>query len=137
VEALHGVASVVQTSIIPDEKDLIQSALCQLADGGEVDVVFTPAAPAFHRVMSLPKRPWLWWKGWCRAFPKRCVWRACRRQTGLCCRALPPAFAAKTLIVNLPGSPKAAVECLEVFLPVMQHAVEILRGDAHECARKD
>ena len=42
-----------------------------------------------------------------------------------------------TLIVNLPGSPKAAVECLEVFLPVMRHAVEILRGDAHECARKD
>jgi len=40
----------------------------------------------------------------------------------------------KTLIVNLPGSPKAAVECIEVFLPVMAHAVETLRGDAYECA---
>ena len=42
----------------------------------------------------------------------------------------------QTLIVNLPGSPKAAVECIEVFLPVMQHAVETLRGDTYECGRK-
>ncbi|NLO71518.1 MAG: molybdenum cofactor biosynthesis protein, partial [Porphyromonadaceae bacterium] len=41
----------------------------------------------------------------------------------------------KTLIINLPGSPKAALECLEVFLPVMNHAVETLRGDAFECAQ--
>ena len=41
----------------------------------------------------------------------------------------------RTLIVNLPGSPKAAVECLQVFLPVMAHAVETLRGDAYECGR--
>jgi molybdopterin biosynthesis enzyme MoaB len=42
----------------------------------------------------------------------------------------------QTLIVNLPGSPKAAVECLEVFLPAMKHAVETLRGEAYECGRK-
>jgi molybdopterin biosynthesis enzyme MoaB len=40
------------------------------------------------------------------------------------------------LIVNLPGSPKAAVECLQVFLPVMVHAVETLRGETYECGRK-
>ncbi|MCM1565259.1 MAG: molybdopterin-binding protein, partial [Dehalobacter sp.] len=41
----------------------------------------------------------------------------------------------KTLIINFPGSPRAALECLEVFLPVMNHAVETLRGDAYECAQ--
>jgi molybdopterin biosynthesis enzyme MoaB len=35
----------------------------------------------------------------------------------------------------LPGSPKAVKECLDVFLPVMEHAVETLRGEAYECAR--
>ena len=40
----------------------------------------------------------------------------------------------RTLIINFPGSPKAALECLEVFLPAMDHAVETLRGDAYECA---
>ena len=41
----------------------------------------------------------------------------------------------KTLIINLPGSPKAVKECLDVFLPVIEHAVETLRGEAYECAR--
>lgn len=36
----------------------------------------------------------------------------------------------KTLIINLPGSPKAVKECLEVFLDVLPHAIGILLGDA-------
>jgi molybdopterin biosynthesis enzyme MoaB len=36
----------------------------------------------------------------------------------------------KTLIINLPGSPKGAVENLEVVIPVLPHAVQLLRGDA-------
>jgi molybdopterin adenylyltransferase len=41
-----------------------------------------------------------------------------------------------TLIINLPGSPKAAVENLEFILPALPHGVEILIGEASECARK-
>jgi len=37
-----------------------------------------------------------------------------------------------TLIVNLPGSPRGAVECLEVVAPVVEHALAMLRGAAHE-----
>jgi molybdopterin adenylyltransferase len=37
----------------------------------------------------------------------------------------------RTLIVNLPGSPKGVRECLEVVLPVLPHAVDILRGGGH------
>jgi len=40
----------------------------------------------------------------------------------------------KTLIINLPGSPKAVRECLEAILPALPHAIETLRGDASECA---
>jgi molybdenum cofactor synthesis domain-containing protein len=40
-----------------------------------------------------------------------------------------------TLIVNLPGSPKAVAECLEFILPSLEHGLEILRGTAHNCAR--
>lgn len=42
----------------------------------------------------------------------------------------------KTLIINLPGSPKGVKECLEVILPVIPHAIEIMKGEGGECARK-
>lgn len=42
----------------------------------------------------------------------------------------------RTLIVNLPGSRKAVEECLGFVLPELQHGLDILRGDASECARK-
>lgn len=41
----------------------------------------------------------------------------------------------KSLIVNLPGSPKAVKENLEVILPVLKHGIEILKGETSECSR--
>ncbi|MCW2278619.1 MOSC domain-containing protein [Heliophilum fasciatum] len=41
----------------------------------------------------------------------------------------------RTLIVNLPGSPKAVRECLAVILPVLSHGLEVLGGEAGDCAR--
>jgi len=38
------------------------------------------------------------------------------------------------LIINLPGSPRAVRECLEVVLPALPHAVETLRGEGGDCA---
>jgi molybdopterin adenylyltransferase len=43
----------------------------------------------------------------------------------------------KCLIVNLPGSPKAVKECLEVILPVLPHALEILGGKISECGHDE
>jgi molybdenum cofactor synthesis domain-containing protein len=43
----------------------------------------------------------------------------------------------KCLIVNLPGSPKAVKECLEVILPVLPHALEILGGKTSECGHDE
>lgn len=41
----------------------------------------------------------------------------------------------KTLIINLPGSPKGAVENLQFVIPAIPHGIEILKGEASECAR--
>ena len=42
----------------------------------------------------------------------------------------------KTLIVNLPGSTKAVEEALAIVLPQLEHGLRILKGSAHDCARK-
>jgi molybdopterin adenylyltransferase len=41
----------------------------------------------------------------------------------------------QTLIINLPGSPNAVRENLEVILPALPHAVEVLKGEVTDCAR--
>ena len=41
----------------------------------------------------------------------------------------------RTLIVNLPGSPKAVHESMEVFLDELPHALDMLRNTVHDCAR--
>jgi len=42
----------------------------------------------------------------------------------------------RTLIVNLPGSPKAVRESLGFIMDSLEHGIKILRGSASECARK-
>jgi molybdenum cofactor synthesis domain-containing protein len=41
-----------------------------------------------------------------------------------------------TLIVNLPGSPRGAIENLQTILPALPHAIEKIQGDQKDCARK-
>lgn len=41
-----------------------------------------------------------------------------------------------TLIVNMPGSPKACREVMDYILEDLKHGIDILKGDARECARK-
>lgn len=43
----------------------------------------------------------------------------------------------ETLIVNLPGSPKAVSECLQVVLPVIPHTINLIKGKVDECAGKE
>jgi molybdenum cofactor synthesis domain-containing protein len=44
-------------------------------------------------------------------------------------------ISGSTLIINLPGSPKAVTECLAVLTPVLDHALETVSGRGGECAR--
>ena len=57
-------------------------------------------------------------------------------QTAMLSRAA-AGIRGRTLIVNLPGSPKAAEECLAIILPPLVHGLSVLRGEATDCARKD
>jgi len=42
----------------------------------------------------------------------------------------------RTLIINLPGSPKAVQECLSFITPALPHGIAIMKGETGECARK-
>ncbi len=133
-EALEGKAQVLIQEIVPDEFEEIRAKLLSYCDQ-ELDLVFTTGGTGFAPRDVTPEAT--------QAVVERQtpgITEAIRAKSmeitpmAMLSRAT-AGIHGKTLIINLPGSPKAAVECLEVFLPVMNHAVETLRGDAFECAQ--
>jgi molybdenum cofactor synthesis domain-containing protein len=136
VDALKGQAVISETLIIPDEPDQIKAALCRIADAGQTDVIFTTGGTGFAPRDVTPEATMAVID---RAVPgiPEAIRQASMQITPRAMLSRATAGIRKsTLIVNLPGSPKAAVECLQIFLPVMGHAIETLRGEAYECGRK-
>lgn len=123
----------VDYRIIPDEKEKIREALLDLTDQKKCDLILTsggtglsprdvtPEAtaevvdrllPGFAEAMRLKSLA---------STPYAMISRAISGTRG------------GTLIVNLPGSPKGAFECLEVVLPAIPHAIAKLKGDQSDC----
>lgn len=127
-------AEIVSTDILPDEKDRIKKkliSLCKKADlvlttGGtgvsprdvtpdatrEVITYEIPGIAEAMRAESLKKTPY--------AMISRAV----------------AGVRGNTLIINLPGSPKAVRENLSVILPVLGHTIEKIQGSTEECGSK-
>lgn len=132
--ALEGKALVTRQEIVPDDLEQIKAKLIEYSDL-ELDLVFTTGGTGFaprdvtpEATLAVAERQ------------AQGIAEAIRAKSlGITPFAMLSRAAAgirgKTLIINLPGSPEAALECLEVFLPVMNHAIETLRGDAYECAQ--
>lgn len=133
-QALEGKANVLVQDIVPDDFEQIKAKLIDYSEQG-LDLVLTTGGTGFaprdntpEATMAVIERP------------APGIVEAIRAQSlkitpfAMLSRAT-AGIRGKTLIINFPGSPRAALECLEVFLPVMNHAVETLRGDAYECAQ--
>ena len=132
---LQGLAEVVALDVVPDEKDLIIEKLIDNADRLKVDIVLTSGGTGLAPRDVTPEATL---EVCDRLVPG--ITDAMRLRSlqvtdrAMLSRAI-AGIRGRTLIINLPGSPKAVRECLEVFLPVMDHAVETLRGEAYECAK--
>lgn len=131
VEDLYDVEKMI---VIPDEEDLISETLIKLVDDEEIDIVITtggtglsprdrtPEAtrrviereiPGFSEIMRVESY---------KITPHSIISR------GIC------GTRKRSIIINLPGSPKAARECLSFVLPALDHALSKLRGSEEECA---
>jgi len=124
-------AQVVELALIPDEPDSIQAALIRLSDELGADVVFTnggtglgprdvtPEATEAVIERRVPGIAEAMRQGSLSKTPRAMLSRATAGVRG------------RTLIVNLPGSPQGALECLDIVWPVMDHALAVIAGHGH------
>ena len=126
---------IVHTALLPDGVEPLASELKRLCDEDVADLVLTTGGTGFsptdltpEATLSVVERP------------APGIAEAMRYNSlQITPRAMLSRAAAgirkQTLMVNLPGSPKAVRECLEFILPALGHGLEILRGTAGNCAR--
>ncbi len=123
---------VLRYQIVPDEVDAISGKLSEWADGGDIDVILTTGGTGLAKRDVTPEATL--------AVVDKVVpglTEAMRVETAKVTQAaiLSRAVAGvrgRCLIINLPGSPRAVRECLEIILPVIPHAVEIIKGEVTE-----
>ena len=119
--------------LVPDEKELISKAIVEFADEFRVDVVFTTGGTGFAPRDVTPEAT-------ADVIEKQVpgISEAIRAKSleitnrAMLSRAV-SGIRGKTLIVNLPGSPKAVRESIEVIIDVLPHAVETLSGNTQSC----
>lgn len=134
-ELLEGTGyRVVRVEIVPDEQREIQGILVALADKEDVALVVTTGGTGFAPRDITPEATIAVCQRLTPGIPEA------MRQASLAItpRAMLSRAAAgirgRTLIVNLPGSPKAAKENLEAVLPALDHGLAMLRGGPADCA---
>ncbi len=127
--------NVVDGLLIPDDPERLKAELINLADRRQVNIVFTTGGTGFSPRDLTPEA----------------TTEVCDRMTPGIAEAIraysmtktPKAMLSraaagmrgKTLIINLPGSPKAVRECLEFILGPIEHGLEIMLERDSECAR--
>lgn len=126
---------VVSMDVLPDDRGLLSARMAEIADQGLAELILTTGGTGFsqrdvtpeatedvieRRVPGIPEAM--------RAFSLTITKRAIlsRATAGI---------RKRTLIINLPGIPKAVRESLEVIIEALGHGIEILTGDAGECGR--
>ena len=127
---------VIETQLLPDERVGLERQMKRLADQRQVSLILTTGGTGFSSRDITPEATIAVCdrmargiaeaiRGYSMTITKRAM--LSRAESGI---------RKGTLIVNLPGSPKAVKESLEFILPELAHGLGILRGSEGECARK-
>lgn len=121
--------SVTKQDLLPDDESVIRALLIAWADSTELDVILTTGGTGFAPRDVTPEAT--------RAVIEREAPGLAEAMRAASLKVTPHAMLSRivtgirkrTIIINLPGSPKGAVENFQVILPVLPHAVQLLRDD--------
>lgn len=124
---------VKEILLLPDDRKQLEDSLCRLADEQNVDAIFTTGGTGFSERDITPEAT----IAVCDRMATGIAEAIRQYSLSITNRAMlsraTSGIRKKTLIVNLPGSPKAVRESLEYILPALGHGLGILKGTDGEC----
>jgi molybdenum cofactor synthesis domain-containing protein len=120
---------VVRTAVLPDDYERLRETLAAWADSGNCDVILTTGGTGFAPRDVTPEATLAVVERAAPGIPEAMRAASLVLTPHAMLSRLAAGIRKRSLIINLPGSPKGAVENLEVVIPVLPHAVELLRDE--------
>ena len=118
---------MVRAEVVPDEQPVIEARLRAWADSGEVDLILTTGGTGFAPRDRTPEATLAVVERLAPGLAEVMRLRSLEKTPYAMLSRSVAGIRGRTIILNLPGSPKAAVENLEAVLPALPHGVDILR----------
>ena len=133
IEEMLPWAEIVSYKIVPDEKEQIKQAIIEATS--TADLIFTNGGTGLHPRDVTPEATREVIEKEVLGIAEAIRWEGYKKtKKAILSRAI-AGIRGKTLIINLPGSPKAVKESLEVILDALPHAIDKIKGDPSECGR--
>lgn len=127
---------VKKYSIVPDEQRLLEEELIYMCDDLNLDLILTSGGTGFSKRDVTPEATLNIIDRYTPGIAEAIRYNSLQITPRAMLSRGVSGIRKDTLIINLPGSPKAVKESLEFILPSLAHGLEILKGIASECARK-
>ena len=131
----NGGYEVTVTAIVPDEQAQIEAKLCQIADSGEIQLLVTTGGTGFAPRDVTPEATLAVCDRLTPGIPEAMRYASMQVTNRAMLSRAQAGIRKGTLIINLPGSPKAAKENLEAVLSAIGHGLEMLSGRPADCAK--
>ena len=127
---------ITETLLLPDDEEQLKKELVRLSDQRRLDIIITTGGTGFAPTDITPEATLAVADRLVPGIAEAIRAESMRQtQRAIYSRAV-SVLRKKTLIVNLPGSPKACRECLAVFMDTVAHPLDLLRYGASDCAEK-
>ncbi len=126
---------VVSREILPDDFDMLRKRMEEICDESLAELILTTGGTGFSQRDIMPEATAAVCDRMVPGIPEAMRAYSMRFTERAMLSRAASGIRKKTLIVNMPGSPKAVRESLEFILPSLAHGLEILTGEATNCAR--
>ena len=126
---------VVHTTLLPDGMEPLSGELKRLCDHDLADLILTTGGTGFSPTDLTPEATLAVTERPAPGIAEAMRWQSLQITPRAMLSRAAAGIRKQTLMVDLPGSPKACMESMDVFLDQMPHAIALLRGTPQDCGR--